>query len=210
VMKDNDMPKRPMLIAAVAMFLGALAVASCDQVHHGDGDAGVSGPLGTCEPWCEKYHECLDSDFHSYYDSLGDCEQACEDSVTGQLHNMDPACEDEYVAYVMCKTELSCDDFSQVFQGDVTVGDCGDELAAYQACWPSSVQLCQVFEEAINDMECFQGAEVDLECETYKENDCNLDEFFNCVWDCYTCDGDTQLYDEAYYNEECLPLATCE
>lgn len=72
-----------------------------------------------------------------------------------------------------------------------------------------NVAACQDLEDTINGLDCYAGAEVDMMCDTYEEYTCDIADYFNCVADCYGCDGDIPTFDSDTYTNDCVPMADC-
>jgi hypothetical protein len=83
-------------------------------------------------------------------------------------------------------------------------GDDDDDAAI------DNVAACQELEDTINGLECLpEGGEVDMMCDSYADYDtCDYSDYYNCVGDCYGCDGDVMTFDTEKYAGECADLAT--
>jgi hypothetical protein len=73
-----------------------------------------------------------------------------------------------------------------------------------------NVAACTELQDTINGLDCYEGYEVDLMCDTYADYACDFADYFSCTSDCYSCDGDVPAFDADTYTNDCVPMASCE
>jgi hypothetical protein len=93
---------------------------------------------------------------------------------------------------------LSCSDFA-----DQDYGDCDQDWDDLGNCLSDNcdggntydnVGACQDLEDSMNALDCLT-TDFDYSCDSYDGVDCDYTDYFDCMADVYSCDGDTLVYD---------------
>jgi hypothetical protein len=82
---------------------------------------------------------------------------------------------------------------------------CGDDDDGGSAL--DNVAACQEAEDALNELTCLT-VDFNFSCDSYDGTTCDYAEYFNCLADLYTCEGDPEVltYD-ADQLQECADLS---
>jgi hypothetical protein len=82
---------------------------------------------------------------------------------------------------------------------------CGDDDGGSSI---DNVAACQNLQDTLNELECIT-ADFDYGCDAYDGTTCDYAEYFNCLADVYTCEGDPSVltYD-ADVLQECTDIGT--
>ncbi|HUT78024.1 MAG TPA: hypothetical protein VM285_10080 [Polyangia bacterium] len=87
--------------------------------------------------------------------------------------------------------------------GALTLAACGDD----DDDAIDNVAACQELEDSMNALECL-AVDFDYSCDAYSEyTACDYAEYFDCLADVYSCDGDTLVTDMDKLTE-CGDIAT--